>query len=567
MRRGLWIAAALGVIFGCRGESPLAEQSSSLEFATSVVDPWTTEQEVQLLREQFGFIREALLSTEALDESALRLFQKGVPRLFEARGGIQRFETHVEQAVLQGDSLRMELLVSHEAVFADQQGIEGLTEMVFVKDTLEGDWRLLDWSPVEERILNLSSPLFEEVLEDWVDADLLKMLRHSQHEEKILDLLLDRERDWNHPLEFEAFDRHPGVAVADVDGNGWEDIYLMSRWGRNELLLNQGGQLIEAASSWGLDIEDHSTSGIFADLDNDGDPDLILGRSLVASEIYENTGTRFERVLVEGLPSLVSSIAVADTDSDGHLDIYFSTYAASMVERVRDIGGPIEENAARTLKGFLPEQEALELASAVAGEGFEFYLERPGPLNVLLQNRGGLRFERMDDAGVGAMKNTYQSAFSDIDGDGDSDLYLSNDFSPNTLYRNDGDGRFTDITAASETEDFGFGMGVSWGDYDQDGSFDLYVSNMYSRTGRRMMSSEQNTDPRLLKAARGNSLFKNHEGSFERRSGLTEGLLVEKAGWAWGGQFVDLNNSGLLDLYVPNGYYSAPKEAALDRDT
>jgi hypothetical protein len=165
------------------------------------------------------------------------------------------------------------------------------------------------------------------------------------------------------------------------------------------------------------------------------------------------------------------------------------------------------------------------------------------------------------------MKNTYQSAFADMDGDGDSDLYLSNDFSPNTLYRNEGNGRFTDITAQSQTEDFGFGMGVSWGDYDQDGALDLYVSNMYSRTGRRMMSSEENSDPRLLKAARGNSLFRNQGDRFARSSGLSEGLLVEKAGWAWGGQFIDLNNNGLLDLYVPNGYYSAPKEAALDRDT
>ena len=81
------------------------------------------------------------------------------------------------------------------------------------------------------------------------------------------------------------------------------------------------------------------------------------------------------------------------------------------------------------------------------------------------------------------------------------------------------------------------------------------------------MSSEQNSDPRLLKAARGNSLFQNQQTHFARSSGLSEGLQVEKAGWAWGGQFLDLNNSGLLDLYVPNGYYSAPKEAALDRDT
>ena len=154
-----------------------------------------------------------------------------------------------------------------------------------------------------------------------------------------------------------------------------------------------------------------------------------------------------------------------------------------------------------------------------------------------------------------------------MDLDGDQDVYLANDFAPNKLFRNDGDLSFTDVTNKMGVADFGFGMGVGWGDYDRDGRFDLYVSNMYSRTGRRMTRAVEGMDPRIQKAARGNSLFRNSEEAFVRVSGLEEGLQVERAGWAWGGQFLDVNNDGLQDLYVLSGYYSAPPEAALDRDT
>ena len=167
----------------------------------------------------------------------------------------------------------------------------------------------------------------------------------------------------------------------------------------------------------------------------------MLGRSLRPSLILENVGERFELRDAMGLPQLVSSVAVADVNSDGLLDIYWSTYAASMIERLRDLGGDVVGNAMSTLQGFMGSEEAGRLAGLVAADSFDFYLERPGPQNRLMINRGDWSFERSDKySNLSVLRNTYQAGFSDIDLDGDPDLYLANDFSPNQLLKPRGPG-------------------------------------------------------------------------------------------------------------------------------
>jgi hypothetical protein len=109
--------------------------------------------------------------------------------------------------------------------------------------------------------------------------------------------------------------------------------------------------------------------------------------------------------------------------------------------------------------------------------------------------------------------------------------------------------------------DMGFGMGCSWGDYDNDGDLDLYVSNMYSKAGNRIVDQVEGADPRLKVAAHGNFLFENQAGVFEQVAGDAEGEQhVARVGWSYGGQFADFDNDGNLDIYVPSGCYSAPDE-------
>ncbi len=195
-------------------------------------------------------------------------------------------------------------------------------------------------------------------------------------------------------------------------------------------------------------------------------------------------------------------------------------------------------------------------------------LDQIGPPNILLVNRGQGRFEVAPESPQLALwRNTLQATWSDFDEDGDPDLYVANDWATDNLFRNDGSRGFTDVTQELGTTEFGFGMGVSWGDYDGDGLQDIYVSNMYSKAGRRITSQIKELDPSYDRSVDGNYLYRHTPEGFRLVSGLEPPKIpVAEAGWSWGGQFADFDNDGWLDLYVLSGYFSAPDQFASNVD-
>jgi hypothetical protein len=411
-------------------------------------------------------------------------------------------------------------------------------------------WRIHRWDTKSFTVTQSARALFAEVLDEALpDVDARRRARQSLHEQMVVARMQDPKTPPPHKyFQFQSLNRHPGLAVADVDADGFDDLYVMERQGTNLLLRNRGdGTFEEIAARLGLDVTDHTSCALFADFDNDGDLDVFLGRTLAPSQYRVNENGRFVQrtdLLAAHLPALVSSISAADYDQDGLLDVYFSTYA---------IDADLQED-------FLPPGIFQNLQRRWR-RGANLFKERPGPPNILLHNAGDGRFELAPTAApLAVWRNTFQSTWSDYDDDGDMDVYLANDFAPNNLLRNDGGGKFTDVTAETGTADLGFGMGASWGDYDRDGREDLYVTNMYSSAGRRITEALGEAGRDLAPMARGNSLFRNLPARFERVSGLEPpALTVERAGWGWGGQFVDVDNDGWLDIHALNGYYTAPE--------
>ncbi len=501
------------------------------------------------------------------------------PRRWEAWLGSLHHVEHasfvLEDGELSADAMRFDGALQFSATARATAGpwthAKARQSVRWERAGLEAPWRIVRWQQRSFDTTAVPRRLFrDDIIRAIPDEATRARAERSIHEEHVLRAIQHPEHPDPHPLfQVPSADRHPAIAVVDIEGDGDDDLYVMARWGTNLLLRNRGDGTFESAEhELGLDVADHSSAAVFADFDNDGDPDLFLGRTLAPSVYLVNEGGRFvdrTATLIEGpAPTLVSSVAAADHDRDGLLDLYVATFAIDVAAH---------DATAALLRGtllpdLLPEQDARAFHERFFSEEMHPILASVGPPNVLLRNLGDGRFGRSASPGAERLfRNTYQASFSDVDGDGDPDLYCANDVAENTLLINEG-GTFVDATAQTRTADIGFGMGVSFGDYNRDGRQDLYVTNMYSKAGKRITARLDRLDPKYAAMAGGNTLFRNDGSHFTKVSGLeAPALQVERAGWGWGGQLVDLDGDGFLDIYTLSGYFTAPPEVALPVDT
>ncbi|MEM8712634.1 MAG: VCBS repeat-containing protein, partial [Planctomycetota bacterium] len=333
-----------------------------------------------------------------------------------------------------------------------------------------------------------------------------------------------------------------GAAVGDLDGNGWEDLVVGRATGQpNLLFMNEGGRLVEEGEKRGLDILEDTGGMLIVDLDGDGARDVVYGRGSTVAIAWNRGGGTFDEV--QELSTLeatarVYSISAADVDRDGDLDLYDTRYFRS---------------------GGYGAQAPTPYHDAMNGAANVFWR------NLLVDGEAASPRAFRDDTeavGLDAENDRFSltSVFDDLDGDGDLDLYVANDFGRNSFYAWEGS-RFRAVSEASGLTDKAAGMGISVADVDLDGESDIVISNMHSAAGMRVTreaafgrSLNGETRGEFMRHARGNTLYRGLGGG--RFQDVSDSAGASPGGWAWGARFVDWDRDGLSDIVVPNGFIS-----------
>ena len=476
------------------------------------------------------FLAQSTLQREAFVEE-LSAFFAVTWRLRTAEFEVAGITVEQESPLLFSTRIRYDLVGAMSQGGSEER--MGSWDLEWGRET-SGNLTIRAWRAVEETHSRAAGHVFEDITRWALSGNASytqQMLRGTEYWRTVLDAACGIDVYGNN-----------GVACGDIDNDGFDEIYVCQPAGLpNRLYRNRGdGRFEDITEAAGVGILDDTSSAVFADTDNDGNQDLIVVRA-AGPMLFRNLGKGKFQLQPEAFrfaqppQGTFTGAALADYDRDGWLDIYFCLY--SYYEGIDQYRYPTP-----------------------------YYDARNGPPNFFLRNnRDGTFRDVTADAGLNQNNNhfSFDGGWCDYNNDGWPDLYVVNDFGRKNLYRNNGNGTFTDVAEEAGVVDVGPGMSCSWFDYDNDGNQDLYVCDMWEPAGTRvsMQQAFMKDAPESVRAlyrrhAKGNSLFHNQgNGSFADR-GAAAG--VEKAGWSWSCAAWDFDHDGHSDLYVANGMISGP---------
>jgi len=346
------------------------------------------------------------------------------------------------------------------------------------------------------------------------------------------------------------YDHGTGLCAADVDGDGLPDLYFVTQLGASELWKNVGGgRFVNITAAAGLEMPDAVAAACaFADIDNDGLPDLFVTTVRHGNRLFHNVGGgKFQDITAQagvGYVGHSSGAVFFDYDGDGLLDLFVTNV------------GVYTSNA----KG--PGGYYVGLPDAFHGHTHPDRAEA----SILYHNLGGGRFKDVTRA-VGLVDSSWSgdATVLDVNDDGRPDLYILNMQGENHLWLDEGGKRFRDATREYFPRTPWGAMGVKAFDFDGDGRVDLLVTDMHDDMWANIPPGDWAAETRKADSSKappdffpdgkdrfifGNALFANRGGG--RFEEVSDSLGVETY-WPWGPSVDDLNADGWDDIFITAG--------------